>query len=534
MTFQADAPTVERAVQSTTIQEFINHGKNIAYKSFGFPKSGNYAYYSPQEIGLFAEKAVCHYHSKGISTRKGAADAAVVGLVLSPGIESVVSYLALTRMGHTVLLLAPQLEAEAIQHLAHEANCKIILNAVKDGPGYKSLRLVTLNELAQKENLFWALKCCVLPHQDEPAVIIHSSGTTGQPKLIPKSHRSIMEMLRNTSSALHDKNILVGSWLHWLGGYCMMLFAFVKCGSHVCWPSEDCANSRESAKNIILQTNPDIVVCNSWLLMSAVHDVEALEALKRCSLVTNIGGVLPPAVAGILTQNGVRLTTGYGMSELPLSLSSTANAGDLLFWDYLQIVPSMALHLRFRLLREEEGNTENGNERFYELIILPSLPGMDKKWATDSDGSHHTGDIFIKHPTQESYRCLGRLTDMVRVAPNSTDVIPLHARTYESIIESHCTEIIDAAVLYGDERPSVVILLFVRCSATTLSDERIIDKVWSVIESEAQTAQMASLVELKKAMLVVIRDQKVPRTSKGDVVRAQTFLQFSSFIDSVL
>ncbi|KAM3537523.1 hypothetical protein ARSEF1564_009555 [Beauveria bassiana] len=378
MIYQADTPTIERAVQSTTIQEFIEHGKNIAYKSFGFPSSGDYAYYSPQEIGLLAEKAVCHYHSKGISIRKDAADAS--------------------------------LDAEAIQHLAHEANCRIILNSAKDGQNYRSIPIVTLT----------------------------------------------------------------------------------------------------------------------------VQDAEALEALKRCSLVTNLGGVLPPAVARILTQNGVRLTTGYGISELPLSLSSIANAGDPLFWDYLQIAPSVAPHLRFRLLSEKEGNTENGNETFYELIILPSLPAMDKKWANASDGSLHTGDIFVKHPTQESYRCLGRLTDMVRVTPNSTDVIPLHARIYESIIENRCTEIIDAAVLYGDERPSVVILLFVKSSATTLSDERIIDEVWSVIESEAQTVQLVLLVGLKKAMLVIIRDQKIPRTSKGDVIRAQTFLQFSSFIDSVL
>jgi hypothetical protein len=162
-----------------------------------------------------------------------------------------------------------------------------------------------------------------------------------------------MEMLRNTSSAVHDNNVLVGSWLHWLGGYCMMLFVFVKSGSHVCWPSEDCANSTESAKYTLLQTKPDIVACNSWLHMSVVHDAEALGALKRCSLITNIGGVLPPAVVSTLTQNGVRLATGYGMSEIPLSLSSIANVGDPLFWDYLQIAPSMAPHLRFCLLSEE-------------------------------------------------------------------------------------------------------------------------------------------------------------------------------------
>lgn len=237
-----------------------------------------------------AETAISHYHAQGIPVRQSETNAPVTGIVLSPKIDSVISYLALTLMGHVVLLISPHLTTDILEHLVCEANCKLVLGTA-GGQNYKGTPLATVDDLLQMDGDASPPPTAISPHGDEPVVMLHSSGRTGRPKLIAKSHRSLLLLLRNMHSSMHDTDVLVSSWMYWLAGFCMMLFAFVKSGSRVCWPSEDYSAPVQTIKRLLLETRSQITCCTAALLIPASKTGEGLGVLKECAMIVNPGGV---------------------------------------------------------------------------------------------------------------------------------------------------------------------------------------------------------------------------------------------------
>ncbi|KAK9800104.1 putative Acetyl-CoA synthetase-like protein [Seiridium cardinale] len=515
----------QEALNSKTIQEFIHHGMTLTGESFGFSSANKYVYYSPQWIGLMAEKAIHIYKDQGVQVRSSADGFPITAFRVSSSIESVITFLALVRLGHVVLLVSPDMAVDDTEALATELHFDLMINGL-GGCTYKSIPMVTLEQLSQFHCLANTDKQAtsfVVPDENEPALMVHSSGTTGRPKVIAKTHFQLLRILRGLSSVLHNKDLFVGPWMHWVIGAYAVLFALVRCGSRTCWAG-DGRTSADAIKQVLLETKPQVMWCHTRFLVPASESPEGLECLKRCMLVVNLGGLLPPYVSSRLIKEGVRLATAYGMSELPMGLTSEACAGDPLYWDYVQPDPVTAQHLYFRPLAEDEAIV--GGRQLFELVVLPTLPSLEKRWANAPDGSVHTGDIFMKHPTKDHYRCLGRMRDDIKLRPGGTGSATIRTRSYEDVLERRHQELIDAAVFFGDKQIKPGILLFVKSSMDASQDE-VVEAAWKTIQHEMQ--ELIGL-GLTKNMVVVVLDTVVPRTSKGEVVRAEALLQSNSAI----
>lgn len=513
------------ALNSTTIQEFIRHGMTLTDQSFGFSTTNGYAYYSPQWIGLMADKAIRIYQDQGVEVRRSADGFPVTAFRVSSSIESVITFLALVRLGHVVLLVSPDMAADDTEALAVEAHFDLMINGL-EGCTYNSISMVTIEQLSQFDSPVDGdeqATSLIVPNENEPAIMVHSSGTTGRPKVIAKTHFQLLRILRGLSSVLHDKDLFVGPWMHWVIGAYAVLFALVRCGSRTCWAG-DGRTSADAIKQVLLETKPQVMWCHTRFLVPASETFQGLESLKRCMLVVNLGGLLPPYVSSRLIKEEVRLATAYGMSELPMGLSSEACAGDPLYWDYVQPDPVTAQHLYFRPLSEDEGVV--GGRQLFELVVLPTLPSLERRWANAPDGSVHTGDIFMKHPDKNHYRCLGRMRDDIKLRPGGTGSATIRTRSYEDVLERRHQELIDAAVFFGDKQIKPGVLLFVK-SSMGVPEQEVIEAVWKTIQQEMQ--ELIGL-GLTKNMLVVVFDVVVPRTSKGEVVRAEALLQSNDAI----
>ncbi|CAI4214283.1 unnamed protein product [Parascedosporium putredinis] len=209
--------------------------------------------------------------------------------------------------------------------------------------------------------------------------------------------------------------------------------------------------------------------------------------------------------------------------------SSAASAGDSNYWDYVQPDPESAPHLQFRALGQEEGSAWAGGEQLFELVVLPTLPAMDERWANTPDGSLHTGDLFVKHPTQERYKCLGRKADEVEINPTSDGVVMLWARAYESVVENRHADIISAAALVGSRREKPGLLVFVRSGeGSALSNSDILARIWKTVEEELNPTVPLPLAE---DMIILVRDAVVPRTPKGEMLRPEVYFKFRDAID---
>jgi len=541
MTVDKAASAVQRALLSRTLQEFLEHGRHISTKTFGFPSSfAEFTYYSSQHIFLLARQATRIYRDAGLRAPVDGPDTAapVVGLRAISTVEWVVTFLSLARIGYTVLVLSPTLPVSTVGALMAEAGCDVLVDGTGDLSELKHLdsliiALATMDDLkncSSMEQNGLPGPCCPTTRRNaqeaDAAIIVHSSGTTGLPKLIRKSHKEMMSRLRAIPAICHDKSFFIGSWLYYMVGMYSMLLSFVKSGGPTCWANEKLPLVPEAYREILLETRPQMAYFNPVTLIAASSTAEGLQMLQKCMMVTTTGEVFPEQMGNRLVKSGVHLANEYGMTELAFGLSSATRAPGDPDWEYLAADPSTAPHIQLRPLSDGESSTWAGGEQLYELIVLPSHPTQDKSWATHPDGSFHTGDVFMKHPTKPRYKCMGRLCDDVKICPEH-DLVGLNALEYEHRAKDGNADLLDEATLFGNQRPEAGFLLFVKRDCV-LSDEDVLQRVWSTVEEHINDVLP---VKIAKHMLVVVRDAIVPRTPKGSIIRPEIYLKFERLVD---
>jgi acyl-coenzyme A synthetase/AMP-(fatty) acid ligase len=433
----------DQAIKATILQEYLEATKESTGKQFGFPgDGGNIIYYSPQQIDWMAQGATKIYRDAGLPC-----ESQVIGLRAKSSIEWVVSFLALIRGGHTVLILSPVMHLEKIAILMQKAAAHIVIDGTKDwqSPGEKLEK--TFIAIAPTDDLNGKLEhdsdsylqSWTHIRETDPAIIMPSSGSTGLPKLIPKTHIEILTRLAAIPTRVLECRYFVGSWMHYIGGMYCLLYTFAKDSPSV-WPSESSSLGPKDYQKILSHSAPDIAWFNPVVLKSASSIKEELEVLRRCKLVITAGQVCPKQLGHNLVAAGVRLRNEYGMTELAVSLSSVPGDPD---WEYMQPDPFSAPYIEFRPLPRTEGSTQE----LYELVVLPTHPTQNKAFANDEDGAFHTGDIFIKHSNKPLFKCLGRSSDDNVVA-------------YENCIMAENDDILQEAVIFGNNRPYPGVLLF--------------------------------------------------------------------------
>ena len=88
-------------------------------------------------------------------------------------------------------------------------------------------------------------------------------------------------------------------------------------------------------------------------------------------------------------------------------------------------------------------------------------------------------------------------------------------------------DILQEAVLVGNNRPRLGLLLFTRLGSTLLNVE-VVERVWNTIESSINGKLS---VDLDKNMLIVVRDFIIPRTGKGNFIRPEVYFQSESIVE---
>lgn len=535
----ASQTVLEQALTARTIQEYLAYSISLDKPSVGIPSSPKYQYYSPRWITNMAYRAIQFFIEQGVPVRQTRDGGLVCAIRMSTTIECVISFFAFLHMGHVAFPVATNATPEELHCILQESKASFMVDGGLDGQSYKLLPLPTIQDLdAYDMTGFTPPKVAHLIDESETAVMLHSSGTTGRPKIIPRSHSSAIFGMSGLPPSWRTQHILTSSWMYWVGGVAVLFFAMGRSGIRTCWTAQDDDNDGEAsraqmAKDMLMETQPDLMLVSSSFLIPAAGTMEAIQVMQRCKLIINMGGVLPPYAAERLTSQGAPLATTYGLSELPMALySAPDNIGDRLYWDYVQPLPSQEEHLSFRPLTPEEGGGDSDHQTLFELVALPTVPTLNPKYTNSDTGYFHTGDIFVKHPIKDNqYRCVGRLRDQVRFIPNNVDAILITTRPYEDAIEKQHHELIDAAMVIGDQRPRISLLIFAKSTlGHSISDNEVRDAVWgTVVDKFPEFLQFG----LGKDMIVVVRNAVVPRTRKGDIVRPLAMLKFQEAIDSV-
>jgi hypothetical protein len=162
-----------------------------------YPSSGlNYVDYTPRQLDMFAFRAAEQYALRIPSRRSSDEKPRVIGLLGPSNLDYLITLLALSKLGHTVLFLSTRISKEAYLSLLNTTRSQniVIHSSFRDMTTRLQAELPTLqvDELVGEKIYNYAVGPPVETRMDQGldirkesrniAWIIHSSGSTGMPK----------------------------------------------------------------------------------------------------------------------------------------------------------------------------------------------------------------------------------------------------------------------------------------------------------------------------------------------------------------
>lgn len=160
----------------------------------------------------------------------------------------------------------------------------------------------------------------------------------------------------------------------------------------------------------------------------------------------------------------------------------------------------------------------------YECTVLHGWPS--KVASNRPDGSYATKDLFEPHPTiEKAWKYVARLDDTI-VLVNGEKFNPV---MMEGTIRSH--KAVTETVVFGAARPYLGMLIVPSPATSGLSNDKIIDQIWPVIEEANQTAEAYARIT-RHMIRILPHDCQFPRTDKGSIIRQAFYKQFAPEIES--
>ncbi|RMZ00779.1 hypothetical protein D0862_06620 [Hortaea werneckii] len=458
--------------------------------------------------------------------------------------EFLFTWLALMRLGHAVLLIAPQCQPVAIASLCKTCDVNLLFyDDIYQEQSHQAVRYSTLE-------ISWDLKAVGLPFPAEPekatlvpkdasaarlpevkvsendvAYLHHTSGTSsGMPKPIPQTHHGGIGVLPSLSTGSQAATFTTTPLFHggvadifraWTSKALIWLFP----GKKVPITGANILKCLDTAKNHEKTQQAATVKYFSsvpYVLQMLEADPKGLSYLQSMSIVGVGGAALPAEVGQKLVEKGINLISRFGSAECGFLISSHRDYEKDKEWHYLRVAPGADKLLRFE---------PQADEGLAELVIQPGWPHMAKR--NRDDGSFATSDLFAPHPSiQNAWRYHSRAdSQLTLITGKKFDPAPLEA----SIATS---PVLDDVLIFGNGRPYPGALLFRSSQAKELSDSELLEQLWPAIEKLNLDSQ--DHARLSKSMLkpMDVLSRPLEKSSKGTLLRGTVEKRFAQDIEN--
>ncbi|KAJ6148681.1 hypothetical protein N7497_010663 [Penicillium chrysogenum] len=491
----------------------------------GYPSSGtDYVYYTPHQLDLLVEAAAVYY-CKGIPQRLSSNDPVqVVGLLGVSDFEYLISLLAISRLGHTVLLLSTRivedayvslLEATKATFLVTHSSFQAVGDKVSRRTGATHISAVAPADAASHEVANACLPASNLHGPTESnniTWVIHSSGSTGHPKPIYQTHSGA---LRNYANNFGLKGFITLPLFHAHGISC--LFRAIHSEKIIYMYNSSLPLTAPILLSSLKKYQEIQVLYGVPYALKLLAEIdEGLQQMARLELVMFGGSSCPKPIGDTLVQNGVRLVSHYGTTETGQLMTSFRDRSDL-DWDYVRPGPSLLPYIRW----EEQP----GMPGIYELSVLEGWPS--KVASNRPDNSYATKDLFEKHPTTpNAWRYYARLDDTL-VLENGEKANPL---TIEGVARKNPN--VSEAIAFGSTKPRIGLFIIPSDKCSFKTDDELIDNIFPDIE--ACNAEMPAYAYVSRDMVHILpKDSVYRKTDKGTVIRSAFYKDFAEKINEI-
>lgn len=459
---------------------------------------------------------------------------ATVGLLCPSTPEFLFTWLGLMRLGHAVLLIAPQCQPAAIKSLCEQCEVKLLLHdevyadlakeaAAHDGATISAQPL----SLALSDLMSHSPADLPSPNpavqQNDVAYLHHTSGTSsGTPKPIPQPHRAAVCVLPSFESGKDNATFTTTPLYH--GGIADLFRAWTSSALIWLFPGKAvpitatnvvrCLDVAAEAASLSTSM-PPVKYFSSvpYVLQMLEADSAGLKHLQSMSIVGVGGAALPTEIGDKLVKQGVNLISRFGSAECGFLMSSHRDYSKDGEWQYLRL-PSDAAFVRF----------EAQDDNLSELVVLPGWPHMAKK--NRDNGAFATADLFEPHPTIEgAWKYHSRAdSQLTLITGKKFDPAPLEAAIATS-------DLVEDALIFGNGRPYPGVLLFRSAKAKNLNNDEFVKDLWPAMEKLNNESQDHARVSQSMLVAMAVLETPLEKSSKGTILRGAVEKRFSKEID---
>ncbi|KAF8956600.1 hypothetical protein BDZ97DRAFT_2062868 [Flammula alnicola] len=542
---------------SVTLPEVVDfHRKYNPYETAyifsedGKPEPTNISFL---EFGRAADR-VAHYIRPG---RSGPDRQVVAFVALSDTLLYQAVTVGITRAGCIPYPMSPRNTAAAIIKLLKDTSCHRLLTT------YQTLRplvdeikselastdasyTLTVDEVPplleifpklgheKVEHPFEEYPTGARPPIDDVLMYLHSSGSTGFPKTITQTFKSMahwgslppvtdniyykvpLKMAGHALPAFHTLGVIV----HLMVG----LYAMTPIGLYppiaTTPTSTPMMPTPDNILDHITRTRCNCLMIIPALLQVWAQDKNSVQLLANLEFVAYSGGSVPSKLGNFMTESGVYITPVYGATEFGAASRFFRREGDEKDWEYLSF--SDRTNLRW---------DPQGDGTFESQFLTTATHQVSVENLTDVRG-YASSDLWVQHPTKPYFwKIVGRKDDVI-VHTSGEKTVPA---PMEDILMS--SPYIMGVTMFGRERDQAGVLVELKPPyAIDVNDEKeliaIRNTLWPIVEEANKVAPAFSRI-FKEMILIAARDRPLPRAGKGTIMRKAALLAYESEIDEI-
>ncbi|KAJ7447946.1 hypothetical protein B0H11DRAFT_1823264 [Mycena galericulata] len=357
---------------------------------------------------------------------------------------------------------------------------------------------------------------------DDICLYLHSSGSTGFPKPIAHTHKTLLHWSQfSFVTDIHhyvNSPFAIGTMglspFALSGIFCQLLQPLYGGVTVAVFPptasSPELVPIQPAPDNILQfarKTNCKSVLTIPTLLAVWAKSPDAIAYLKTLSLVLFGGGLLPKPLGDNLAKSGVNLRALYAGTEFGAISSLIPFPGDEKEWEWLRFTNQVKVRW-----------VPMGGEMFECQILTWKNHQVSAQNLEDVQG-YATSDLWVPHPRKEHlWNLIGRLDDVILLSSGETMMPTL----MEDVVVS--SPYVAASVIFGNgcDKPGILIQPIPAHQSNITNTHEVSElknTIWPII-AEANEAAPAFTRIQKDMILFTSPDKPLPRTViKGTVSR---------------
>lgn len=500
--------------------------------------------------------------------------------------------LACVKTGWNALSSSPNASVEDRLVLFEASQCKYLLHPQETPPMATSIlekRKISSIVLPQLDHWLqdspvpnFPFTKTLIEAWKDPFVQVHSSGTTGNPKLIQLTHGSVAtaSRLQNTPDGrphlFHlwsGLRVLLAIPISIAAGIFTMLSINVEFG----WIVVLAPTVRPSAQlldTIHRNANVQAVASLPTMYPDIVANEEFLDNLRHLKYFAYTGGPCPSHLGSQIAAR-TKLVTLLGSSETgPIPTEVTDDSEDWEYTKFSPVIPYRFQHIlsdlyELEIIRRDGRGGQDSSSCTTTTTITKEEEEEQSKWDPEPvfstlphlESVYGTKDLYTPHTSKpDLWRFRGRKDDIITLSPSSSSPLSspsngpdnnsmrkdgkrmLFPIPLENALNAH-PEIKHALVL-GNGRSRPVLLIEVSGTLTTqwTEEENIIVKagkfkeevVWPILERVNRDEYKDPPTRIEKDRVVILeRGEGMPTTTKGYVSRKMAGERFRGLVDGM-